>query len=175
MDIRSRPRFERFTGVDPDVLRQRLRDRIAGSAGTLAGEVLDNHAQLMISGARRHSWSPCLTMTFMPVDGAEDGEHDSGRRLRIRGLFGPHPALWTLIATLYGLSAFLVFVGLMVAWSQYIVDHSMSGLFGVAAGILLAAIVYVVSLSGQSLAHDEMLELARVLDEVTETRATAAA
>ncbi len=158
MDVRLRPRFERFTTTDLTVVRERLRDAIRTSDGALTGEVLDTHAQVMIGDARRHSWSPYMTLSFVPVDDTD------GERLRVRGLFGPHPALWTMIATLYGFCAFIAFVGLMVGWSQWIIDRPPWGLWLIPIGAVIALVLIVVSMSGQGLANDEMHELAALVD-----------
>ncbi|MCA8959245.1 MAG: hypothetical protein KDC38_01980 [Planctomycetes bacterium] len=165
MDARPRPRFERFTTIEPELLRERLKCAIQQSGGQLVGEVLANHAQIMIAGDRRHTWSPCMTLTYVSI------EDESGSRLRIRGLFGPHPALWTLVATLYGFAAFVTFVGIMVGWSQWLLDWTPSGFLAVPAGLLIAVVLYLVSLSGQALAHDEMHELSRLVETAIEPMA----
>lgn len=163
MDVRLRPRFERFTTADLARVRDHLRNAIRDSGGALAGEVLDTHAQVMIGEGRRHGWSPYMTLSFVHVDDAD------GPRLRVRGLFGPHPALWTMIATLYGFCAFVAFVGLMIGWSQWIIDRPPWGLWLIPAAAVIALLLLVVSISGQGLAHDEMHELAALVDAAVAT------
>ncbi len=158
MEVRPRPRFERHTIYDFDALRERLTLALEQRGGTITGEVLDSHAQFMIEKSRRHTWSPYLSLTFTPI------ETDGPERLRIRGLFGPNPAVWTLVATLYGLSAFITFIGIVVGWSQLVAESSPTGFFAIAAGGLLAVVLYLLSLSGQTLAQEQMQELANLID-----------
>ncbi|MEM7167308.1 MAG: hypothetical protein AAF581_17740 [Planctomycetota bacterium] len=159
MEARTRPRFERRTQVAPEVLRQRLKAAIVASDGDLSGEVLEHHAQVMIAGSRRHTWSPCLSITFKPIDDT------TGCYLRIRGLFGPRPALWTVVATLYSFAAFVIFICLVLACSQWLLDQTPSALIGVPIGALIAGLLYAVSLSGQALAQREIGELLELLDQ----------
>lgn len=167
MSIRARPRFEKYAQLEPDRFQQRLQEALDRGGNLLRGEVLEGHAQIMVSGPRRHTWSPCMSLTYTDVpaassDGATNGS--ASRRLRVRGLFGPYPSLWTLIATLYCLSAFLGFFGAMVGWSQWLADQTPWGFVGIPAGLLLALILYGVSWSGQALARDQMDELREILE-----------
>lgn len=166
MTIRPRPRFERYTSLEANQFRERLVSAVDQAGSDLSSEVLENHAQIMIGRSRRHTWSPCLSLTFTAL------EDENGRRLRIRGLFGPHPSLWTFIATLYCFSAFLIFFGTMVGWSQSLIDSRPWGFLGVPAGIVLGVALYGVSMSGQALAHAEMDELSTLLDSALEESQT---
>ena len=155
---------------------------IHDSEGSLRGEVLDGHAQVMIDGPTKHSWSPCLWLSYSVVGEDEDvgenvadgdapgnlrtgsGDSTGGKKLRVRGLFGPHPGLWTFFATMYCVSAFVIFFGIVWGWSQLLLEKTPSAFVAIPAGMALAAVLYFVSLSGRALAHDEMDALTEKLD-----------
>ena len=162
MDGRLRPRFERFSQLGTEEVRDRLRNAIRDSGGRLVGEVLEAHAQLMISGEGRHTWSPCLWLTYRSPDERDDFQ------TQLRGLFGPRPAVWTLFALLYLTAACVAFFGAMFGWSQWLIDATPTGFYAVGGAAVVSGVLYIVGLSGKALAHDEMDELLSMVEGLAE-------
>ncbi len=160
------PRFSVRVDTPAEVLVARAaRRRPAVSEGVeihLAGR----HVELYPAEDRRHFWSPWLSVT---VEQVEDGA-------LIRGRFGPHPAVWTLFV---GIQAFLLFTfvfALLLVASEAILRRLEAWPILVAFGALAGMVgMYLGSLVGQRLGHDQMEALHRALDDLLEVETFEAA
>lgn len=110
--------------------------------GTLAGP----HLELLIDPAERHFWSPWLSVDLHP--------DPDGTRITCR--YGPHPSLWTAIASLYALLAFAALAGAVFGGTQAFIGHAPHGLWTLPLAALLALALYIGSQIGQRLGADQM-------------------
>lgn len=127
--------------------------------GTMSG----NHVELLIDAAERHFWSPWLSVDLLPdADGT-----------RIKCRYGPHPSLWTGIASLYAVLAFALLAGVVFGGTQLLLGYDPTGLIAVPAALGLGAALYLGSQIGQRLGADQMQILDDFLDGVVGREATA--
>lgn len=110
--------------------------------GTMSG----NHLELLVDPAERHFWSPWLSVDLLP-----DAE---GTRIKCR--YGPHPSLWTAIASLYAVLAFAALAGAVFGGTQALLGHPASGLWALPTAAGLAVALYASSQVGQRLGADQM-------------------
>lgn len=144
--------------VPVDVLAERAKTRRGVVASRAEVQVAGRHVELLVPEAARHYWSPWLSVTL-----EADGDHAT----LVRGRFGPHPAVWTffmsvqmflLFSFIFALMAAvsLLIVGDPARWPWIVVAVSFVGMFG----------MYLGSLLGQRLGHDQMEDLHRALDDL---------
>lgn len=119
--------------------------------GRCHGIMSGNHVELLIDMAERHFWSPWLSVDLLP--------DPDGTRVKCR--YGPHPSLWTAIASLYAVLAFVALAGAVFGGTQALLGHGPVGLVAVPIAALLAAALYVGSQIGQRLGADQM----QILDD----------
>lgn len=151
---RLRPRFELVAPGRPADVLHALRASLEAPDAPCVGHVLAPHARLAVHEADRHFWSPHLEVE---VTAHPDGAH-------LRGLFGPHPSVWTFFAALY---AVLIFAGagcLIFGGSQWMLGQPPWALWGVPAALFLLGGVYGITLSGQNLAQEQMWQLRSILE-----------
>lgn len=110
--------------------------------GTLSGP----HLELLIDPAERHFWSPWLSVDLHP--------DPDGTRITCR--YGPHPSLWTAIASLYALLAFTALAGAVFGGTQALIGHPPHALWALPLAALLAVALYIGSQIGQRLGADQM-------------------
>jgi hypothetical protein len=153
---RVRPRFELELADDPDGVMERLRERLP-ECPRCTGVSVGRHAELFVPETERRVWSPWLSVT------AEAGS-DGGSR--IRGRFAPHPHVWTLYMFLaFGLG-FSLLVGASWGYAQWAMDRIPWALLSLPIGCVLGVALYLVSLTGQRLGHDQIEHLEDALVEL---------
>lgn len=123
-----------------------VRAAVGRADGRCHGVMSGNHLELLIDPAERHFWSPWLSVDLLP-----DPE---GTRVKCR--YGPHPSLWTAIASLYAVLAFAALAGAVFGGTQALIGHPASGLWALPVSAGLAAALYVGSQIGQRLGADQM-------------------
>lgn len=151
---RPRPGFELVLEDPPDQVMQRLRDRLRDCPGC-TGASVGNHAELFVGPSEKHLWSPWLSVT------ADDGA-DGGTALR--GRFGPHPTVWTLYMFLSFALGFALLVGATWGYAQWAMDVTPWALYSVPLILVLAMLLFGVSLFGQRLGAEQMASLRTTLE-----------
>ncbi|MGV3524066.1 MAG: hypothetical protein ACO1RX_07575 [Candidatus Sericytochromatia bacterium] len=145
-----RPRFESVIPCQPTLALSSFALRLKQPDCPYTGRIIqERHIILRMAPAERHVWSPVLS-----VDA-----HDHPEGTLLRGYFGPHPDVWTLLIALYAAIAFGTLLGCMYGFSQWLIQAPPVALWSLPAGLLLAACVYGVALLGQRLAQAQMLQL----------------
>jgi hypothetical protein len=125
---------------------------------------------LRIPDDRRYLWSPELDLTF---DGL-DSDSDAGEGVRVRCLFTPRPAVWTVFAFGYAVIGLIGLSGGMFGLAQLTLGQSPWALWVPVAAAALIGVVYSATFIGQGLAATQMYELRRYLDEALEQAETQA-
>jgi hypothetical protein len=153
---RPRPRFELELDDPPERVMQTLRDRLRGCP-RCTGSSIGNHAELFVPDTDRHVWSPWLSVTV--EDGAAGGS-------LVRGRFGPHPAVWTLYMFVAFALGFALLVAAAWGYAQWAMEVSPRALYFVPLVLVLAALLYFVSLVGQRLGAEQMETLRSTLEDL---------
>lgn len=146
-----RPRFEVAADLDADEALRRITGELGTAGSPVEGLVAGYHVELMIPKSTRHFWSPRLSLE---LDAQESG-------VRLRGLYGPRPAVWTLFAMFYSALGFVALMGAVFGYAQWAIDRTPWALWTLPIAAALALGAYATSLVGQRLALEEMQFLHR--------------
>jgi hypothetical protein len=155
---RIRPRFELELADDPDRVMETLRVRLPGCP-RCTGVSVGRHAELFVPESERRVWSPWLSVTAEPAEGGGS---------RVRGRFAPHPHVWTLYMFLAFALGFALLVGVTWGYAQWAMDQPPWALLSLPLGAVLGVALYLVSLTGQRLGHDQIERLEDALHELVE-------
>ncbi len=123
-----------------------VRAAVGRAGGPCHGVMSGNHLELLVDPAERHFWSPWLSVDLLP----------DPRGTRVKCRYGPHPSLWTAIASLYAVLAFAALAGAVFGGTQALIGHSASGLWALPISLGLAVALYAGSQIGQRLGADQM-------------------
>lgn len=154
---RLRPRFKLALPCSATRAAERLRGALADDGYPFRGNGYGHHFVLRVPEAERHFWSPQLSLDL------EDAE---GGGALMRGLFGPHPSIWTLFVAAYGVAIFCAVTGLIFGLSQWTLGQSPIALWAVPGAALLAGLTYGIGLIGRRLGYEQVLQLRDVIDDV---------
>ena len=155
---RVRPRFELELADDPDRVMEKLRERLP-KCPKCTGVSVGRHAELFVPEGEQRVWSPWLSVT------AEESEEGGAV---VRGRFAPHPHVWTLYMFLSFALGFSLLVGVTWAYAQWAMDKTPWALLCLPLGIVLGGALYLVSLAGQKLGHEQIEHLEEALVELLE-------
>ena len=150
-----RPRFEMTVPTTPAQTLQQLHDTLEAPGGAVTGSILGRHVRLRIPEDQRTFWTPQLDVE---VEAHEDGSF-------VRGLFGPHPDIWTFFIATYAVMTFCGITGLLFGLVQWSLGWPAWALWSAPAALLMIGSVYAVALIGQRLGYDQMVQLRTFLDQ----------
>jgi hypothetical protein len=150
-----RPRFEIELAGEADDLMDRLRTHLP-RCPNCTGMSVGRHAELFVPEADRRLWSPWLSVT------AEDDREG----VVLRGRFAPHPSIWTLYLFAAFALGFSLLVGATWGYAQWATESTPWALISVPLVAILGGALYLVSLVGQRLGADQMIQLRAALDEL---------
>ena len=157
--IKFRPRFSIESHLSADQAELVLREKYQSYRKLgFEGVQIKGHLTLMMPRKIRHYWSPQLSVSVSEV---EDGPGSV-----IRCLLSPAPAVWTLFMFFYGVSGFLILVGLLLASSQYSLKYEMWGLWVAFAGAMLGVAMFAIAQVGKGISKEEMKVLRAFVEEV---------
>jgi len=155
-----RPRFECETSLSAAEITRRIQTALEQPDAPCQGRVSPGFVSLWLPAEEQHYWSPQLQMTI----------EESERGSRIRGLYGPRPAVWTMFVFIYALIGFSTVVVAVIGWSRRSLGLSAHILWWVPVLVLLFGSIYATSHFGQRLGHDQMSTLHDFLAESTGLR-----
>jgi hypothetical protein len=121
------------------------------------GVSVGRHAELFVPEDQQRVWSPWLSVT---------AEEASSGGARVRGRFAPHPHVWTLYMFLSFALGFALLVGITWGYAQWAMGQTPWALVSLPLGIVLGGALYLVSLTGQRLGHDQIEHLESALVEL---------
>ena len=156
--LQLRPRFKKTVESKPADIMERIRLYDQNPQCSVEVTTVDNHATLSILAQDQHYWSPQLNLEIL--------EHDNGTL--IKGLFGPHPKVWTMFMFLYGGLALVALFGLMYGMVQWSLAMPANALWILLAAVILEVACYFIARTGKQLAHEQMLLLQQELDRILE-------
>lgn len=91
--IRSRPRFKKYTDISREKYTLLLKDFLARKSDEFIGNINSETAVITVKTNHDDYWKPCLAMR------TETDDEDN--KTVIRGIFGPSSAVWTFFMFLY--------------------------------------------------------------------------
>ncbi len=155
MRVRARPRFTIAIDAEPDLVMERLRQRLPGCP-RCTGVSVGRHAELFVPASERRLWSPWLSVTI----------EEAGGGAMLKGRYAPHPSIWTLYLFLaFGL-VFAALVGASWGYAQWVTGSTPWALASLPAAILLGSGLFALSLVGQRLGAEQMDQLRAALEEL---------
>lgn len=157
-DIRLRPRVERVSTLSPVEVRRRIEERLEEPGCPVEGRVFNSSAVLRMLPAARHFWSPHFEIGF---EEAPDGGS------MLQGIFGPRPAVWSILVAAYAAIGFLGVMGVTFGISQWMLGYPPWVLWSGPAALLLALVVYGVARIGRRLGYDQMVVQLTWVENVT--------
>lgn len=109
----------------------RFRDCLASGQCGFEGHVGRKELSIALAGDARHVFSPWVSLSVYP--------HDGGARLR--GVFGPHPHLWTMFVFIYASWSVIFVAGLIYGYAQWVTKADPAEMW-VSLSVALAAAVF---------------------------------
>lgn len=156
------PTFLTRSTDPPDAVADRLERWLCAGGCPYAGERTGRHLQVSIPPARRHRWSPWLTIEIRDPDPEIDP--DPSARAEAFGRFNPSPAIWTgyMLASL----ALITLMAAALTWgiAEMTMGNPPRALWGIPACVAVLVAMWSVSAVGQRLAHDDMGEMQRAVE-----------
>lgn len=148
------PGFEVLVRCSEQRVADGIRECLAASDCECQGWVAPPYAELHVLEVARSFWSPRLQLTF---DKHEDGT-------MIHGIYRPEPGVWTGFVFAHSVLGTLALLGLCLGLAQWTLGRPAIALLLAPMVALLSLGLYLGSLLGHRLGHDQMCMLRRVLD-----------
>lgn len=160
--IQLRPRFEKTVSkplekiqTDADALKEKIKPDFKINR-------LDEHLWIYIGNEQKKFYSPHLHLEF---ETRETGE------TKVKGLFGPDPALWTMFMFLHFVVAGIFIIFGVFAYSNWTLNQP----FGIHLAVMSLMIVvwfalYFIARSNRKKGMPQAHELEKVMDELLNDR-----
>lgn len=145
-----RPRLKYISNFPQEEIRNRIREGLKNSElNSYELQYRTTHGHMLISfpGKHRHFWSPTMDINL---------EKTREEKIMIRVLMGPEASIWTMFMFFYTLGGLAILAGLILGYSQYILDKGATWLFLIPAGIAIMLFFYLAALSGKTKAKGQM-------------------
>lgn len=146
---RMRPPFRLQLPVPGAALMSEIEARLANPDALLVGSVLRRHVELTVLERDRHFWSPHLTVDVLDDEGATV----------LRGRFGPHPHVWTMVMGVYGVLALVAMFSAVFGLSQWNLGWQPWAMWGIPVAAIAGGLLWLSSLAGQRAAYPQMQAL----------------
>ena len=156
---RMRPRFQQVASCAPQEVLSRFHQHFTSPNSTFRGYILDKHVNMYVLQKDQHYWSPHLQVDVYP--------HAEGSL--IRGLFGPHPNVWTMFTAMYAIVVFLTIAAAVFGFSQWTIGQPPTAYWGVPIGVIVLGIIYSFALAGQKMARAQMEDMRTFIDVTLHT------
>ncbi len=147
--IKFRPTFTLPTELKPSEVIERIKQQVTDSPDRMEGQFASEYAMIGITGKQRHFWSPWLHLEV---------RQETNERM-VFGRFSPHPSVWTAFMFSYLSLGCILFFSLIIAWAQHLSEEMPWALLAWPTCLLIGAILWLISQTGQRLASSEMDEL----------------
>jgi len=164
-NFQIRPRFKiESDTLTREIVYEKIKEALNSPDAPCEGRLRLGYVDLFPKKEDKHYWSPHLSMTI-------EEEHDEDHDLTIiRGLYGPHPAVWTMFVFFYTIIAFLTIVCIVIGFANMSIGNSTTILWAVPFLILAFGSLYLVSFYGQKKGHDQIENLHLFLEKTLNTK-----
>ncbi len=153
--IEIRPKYEFTVDYTPEEALGRIREKLKSGDANITGKIVGRFSVIGIPKSNQHFWSPELSAEM--VAEAEGGT-------LVKCMLGPTPSVWTLFMSFYVFAVFVGIAGLVLGGSQWLAGTSKWGLWLIPVSIIMIKGAYVIALSGQKFAREQMLVLREFLN-----------
>lgn len=145
-----RPRLKLISELEPEEIRSRIKVGLNNTElNTFELQHRSVHGHLLISfpARHRHFWSPTMDINM---------EETTDNKTMIRVLMGPEASIWTMFMFFYTIGGLCILTGLVLGYSQYILDKGATWLFLIPVGIAIILFFYLAALTGKTKARGQM-------------------
>lgn len=149
-DTSLRPRYKFTSELSIDEIRERLKSALKDDKVNeyqLQYRSVSHHLIISFPAKHRHFWSPTLDVNL---------EKDNAGKTTVRLLMGPEASIWTMFMFFYTLGGLAILTGLILGYSQYVLDKGATWLFLIPAGIAVILFFYLAGLTGKTKASGQM-------------------
>ena len=153
--FRIRPRFTLHSKKSPLEIQQLIENRLQTHPHDCAGRIIPNHIILKIPPSKQHYWSPQLSLNLEPKNNGT----------LIRGLYGPHPNVWTLFTFGYATAGILSLFVLITGGAKLSLGKYAFELWALPVFGLVIIILYILSQFGQKLGAEETFTIHHFFEE----------
>lgn len=143
--FRVRPRFKQLSPFSKEELIQRLEEKVASCPTCIEGKLMPTHGLLRIKPEDQHFWSPQLAISF---ESTPEGTI-------IRGMYGPHPTVWSLFVLGYALLGISFFFVALVGFARMSLALSYGIIWVLPVILLLYLVMYLLSQTGQKIGAEQ--------------------
>lgn len=159
-DLEFRPRFRFRTPLTPEVIKQRIRDRVRddnpqGLRLTGTGD----HLSLLFKHTDQHSWTPQMDIDLEVVQ-----EPGRSQETMVRCQIGPMPTIWMLFVGGYIFLCVIALLGISMGTSQQIVGAFAWGWWAALPTPFLALVLWLLAQEGKRRSKQEMQVLKSFVD-----------
>ncbi|NOX87237.1 MAG: hypothetical protein GXO86_14990 [Chlorobi bacterium] len=154
-----RPRYKRETDLSPCQVTDQILQALINKR-EVKGTILKNTVYLKIPEDEQRYWSPVFEVTV-----SKKGDNES----LIRGVIGPKPEIWTMFMFFYAVDFVLLFFGVFMGISQWLLGMDAPMLWSVPAFVLLWFLIYMAGRYGRIKARRQTGRLLKFLDEAIDS------
>ena len=144
-----RPRFAMRVDLEGDAVMAAFESRKERGDLPFVVHLYERQVEIGIRSDERHAWSPFLNLL---VETAENGT-------TLNGKYGPAVNLWTLFLAGYAVATIVGGVGLVLGYSQSMLDQEPTGYGLAVAAAMMLVVVHVAGRIGRWFAHPQMLQI----------------
>jgi hypothetical protein len=159
-ELEFRPRFRFRTSLTPDVIKQRIQDRVRedNPVGLRLGGT-GHHLSLQFPHDAQHSWTPQMDVDL-------ELEQLPGRDALtiVRCQIGPMPLVWMLFVGGYIFLSVIALLGISIGTSQQVVGSFAWGWWAALPTPILALVLWLLAQEGKRRSKDEMRTLKNFVD-----------
>lgn len=160
-ELEFRPRFRFNTPLSPEVITQRIQDRIRDHDPLgLKVSVTGHHIVLRFPAADRHSWTPQMDLD-MEVE--QLSGHDP--RTIVRCQIGPDPTIWMLFVGAYLALGVIALLGMAMGASQQVAGAEPWAWWLVFPTPILALVLWLLAQEGKRRAREGTRTLKLFVDD----------
>ncbi|WP_047816517.1 hypothetical protein [Rhodopirellula islandica] len=182
--LEMQPTFSMDFPVPSDAMVAGVRTAIATLGPTTRAVAAGKCLEIAPPRNETRFWSPHLSIQFSDVRPESSGnaelphlsdhsvpagaspDNASDVNCQLFGRFSPRPEIWTFCMFLYFAMALILCGGLLIAYVQWSLGASMTGLWMVPISLLVIVGLHAASLIGQGLSRHQMIELRQQLDQI---------
>lgn len=144
-----RPRFKVYTKLTKQQFIDLIKTQLEEHSHEFGGYANQEIAMIRVRKDKDKYWHPQLQIRI-------EEDEDQEKYIVVRGIIGPKPSIWTLLAFLYGLSGAIILTLGCYALSEYIVKGESVWIWSVPIAILLALGTYLANFYGRYLAKFQL-------------------
>lgn len=156
--LELRPRFKKLVELKAVDIIEYIQVYADNTDRQVDVTLAEQHITFKIPAKNQHYWSPQLNLEIV----------EQGQTTIIKGLYGPHPKVWTMFMFIYTGLGLIGLFGLLYGLVQWSLSMPPIALWIALAALILEITFYFIARSGKQLAHGQMLLLQDELNKIFE-------